>query len=38
MIQPVPVGQFLHEVMGWSSAELERIRQRAWSQMARSDD
>jgi predicted nucleic acid-binding protein len=30
MIQPMPVGRFLHEVMGWSSTDLERIRLRTW--------
>lgn len=32
-IQPITVGRFLREVMGWSSADLERIRQRTWADM-----
>jgi predicted nucleic acid-binding protein len=32
-LQPMTVGRFLHEIMGWSSAELERIRHRTWDQM-----
>jgi putative PIN family toxin of toxin-antitoxin system len=30
-IMPITVGRFLREVMGWESAELERIRRRNWS-------
>jgi len=29
-IQPIIVGRFLREVMGWESEELERIRKRNW--------
>lgn len=32
-IQPITVGRFLREVMGWSSDDLERIRQRTWQDM-----
>jgi predicted nucleic acid-binding protein len=32
-IRPMTVGRFLHEVMGWSSEELERIRLRTWADM-----
>jgi hypothetical protein len=32
-IQPMTVGRFLHEVMGWSSDDLERIRLRTWQEM-----
>jgi ATP-dependent helicase/DNAse subunit B len=32
-LQPMPVGRFLHDVMGWSSEDLERIRQRTWHDM-----
>ena len=30
-ISPITVGRFLREVMGWESAEVERIRKRNWS-------
>jgi hypothetical protein len=30
-IQPMIVGKFLREVMGWESEDLERIRKRKWS-------
>jgi predicted nucleic acid-binding protein len=33
-IRPITVGRFLHEVMHWSSEELERIRKRNWSDLA----
>lgn len=29
-IQPMTVGRFLREVMGWESEELEKIRRRTW--------
>jgi len=29
-LDPMPVGRFLHDVMGWSSSDLERIRRRNW--------
>jgi len=32
-IQPVTVGRFLNQVMGWSSEDLERIRLRTWDAM-----
>lgn len=32
-IQPLPVGRFLREVMGWTSEGLERIRQRNWREI-----
>ena len=32
-IQPMTVGRFLHEVMDWSSDDLERIRLRAWADL-----
>lgn len=32
-IQPIIVGRFLREVMGWESEELERIRKRNWSDL-----
>ncbi|MBM4459386.1 MAG: type II toxin-antitoxin system VapC family toxin [Chloroflexi bacterium] len=32
-LQPISVGRFLKEVMGWDSNELERIRRRNWSEM-----
>lgn len=32
-IRPMTVGRFLHEVMGWPSDELERIRLRTWQHM-----
>jgi predicted nucleic acid-binding protein len=32
-IQPLIVGRFLREVMGWESDELERIRKRNWSDL-----
>lgn len=33
-VQPMPVGRFLHDVMGWPSDELERIRLRTWRDLA----
>jgi len=30
-IQPIIVGRFLREVMGWKSEDLEKIRKRTWS-------
>lgn len=36
-IHPMTVGRFLHEVMGWSSEDLEQIRQRTWRQMPTPD-
>lgn len=32
-IQPIIVGRFLREVMGWDSEALERIRKRNWSDL-----
>lgn len=32
-IQPIIVGRFLKEVMGWDSEDLERIRKRNWSDL-----
>jgi predicted nucleic acid-binding protein len=32
-IQPMLVGTFLHEVMGWSHEELEAVRERTWDEM-----
>jgi hypothetical protein len=32
-IQPILVGTFLHEVMGWSHEELEAVRGRTWDEM-----
>lgn len=32
-IQPMTVGRFLSQVMGWPSAELERIQHRTWHYM-----
>ena len=32
-IQPMIVGQFLSEIMGWESEDLERIRKRNWSDL-----
>lgn len=32
-LHPITVGRFLHEVMHWSSEELERIRKRNWSDL-----
>lgn len=37
-LQVLPVGRFLRESMGWSSADLERIRQRTWREMPVSSD
>jgi len=34
-IRPIIVGKFLHEVMSWSSEELERIRKRTWSDLVK---
>jgi predicted nucleic acid-binding protein len=33
-IQPMIVGKFLKEVMGWKSEDLERIRKRNWSDLS----
>jgi predicted nucleic acid-binding protein len=33
-IQPMIVGKFLKEVMGWESEDLERIRKRNWSELS----
>ncbi|MGQ9553356.1 MAG: PIN domain-containing protein [Anaerolineae bacterium] len=33
-IQPITVGRFLREAMGWPSEELERIRKRNWSDLS----
>lgn len=33
-IQPMIVGRFLREIMGWESEELERIRKRNWSDLS----
>jgi predicted nucleic acid-binding protein len=33
-IQPMIVGKFLKEVMGWESEDLERIRKRNWSDLS----
>ncbi len=35
LIQPLKVGSFLSEVMGWSSEELERISKRRWIELKR---
>jgi predicted nucleic acid-binding protein len=32
-IQPMSVGRFLRQVMGWSSDDLERTRRRTWQDM-----
>lgn len=32
-IQPIIVGRFLSQVMGWASADLERIRKRNWDDL-----
>jgi predicted nucleic acid-binding protein len=32
-IQPIIVGKFLSEIMGWESEDLERIRKRNWSEL-----
>jgi predicted nucleic acid-binding protein len=32
-IQPISVGRFLREVMGWESEALERIRKRKWGEL-----
>lgn len=29
-LEPISIGRFLHEVMGWRSPDLERIRRRTW--------
>jgi predicted nucleic acid-binding protein len=33
LIQPLKIGSFLSEVMGWSSEELERIGKRKWIEL-----
>ena len=35
LIQPLKIGSFLSDVMGWSSEELERISKRRWIELKR---
>ena len=34
-MNPISIGRFLHEVMGWRSSDLEKIRNRNWSDLGR---